>query len=79
MEPIMIDQRTAPYAALILRTALGAMFIAGVFSRWVSAGLVPVLLGAFLAAVAVAQMLLGDGRYALANRLLRRNLIPVPA
>jgi putative oxidoreductase len=141
----MIDARTAPYAALILRIALGAMFIAhallkyyvftlpgtaqffqslglpgalayltfwaeliggalilaGMYSRWVSAALLPVLLGAtwahaangwvftsanggweypaFLAAAAVAQMLLGDGRYALANRLLRRNLIAVPA
>ena len=141
----MIDNRTAPYAATILRIALGAMFIAhallkyyvftlpgtaqffqslglpgalayltfwgeliggglilaGVYSRWVSAALVPVLLGAtwahaangwvftsanggweypaFLAAAAVAQSLLGDGRYALANRLVRRNLMAVPA
>jgi putative oxidoreductase len=86
----MIDQRTAPYAALVLRVALGAMFIAhaplkyyvftlpgtaqffqslglpaaagyltfwaeliggaailaGLFSRWVAAALLPVLLGA---------------------------------
>jgi putative oxidoreductase len=86
----MIDLRTAPYAALVLRVALGAMFIAhallkyyvftlpgtaqffeslglpgvlgyatfvaelaggalilaGVYSRWVAAALVPVLLGA---------------------------------
>ncbi|MGQ0546906.1 MAG: DoxX family protein [Betaproteobacteria bacterium] len=86
----MIDSRTAPYAALVLRVALGAMFIAhallkyyvftlpgtaqffqslslpgplayftffaelvggalilaGVYSRWVSAALIPVLLGA---------------------------------
>ena len=141
----MIDNRTAPYAATILRIALGAMFIAhallkyyvftlpgtaqlfeslglpgalayltfwaeliggalilaGVYSRWVSAALVPVLLGAtwahaangwvftsanggweypaFLAAAAVAQALLGDGRYALANQMARRNLIGVPA
>jgi putative oxidoreductase len=127
----MIDIRTAPYAALVLRIALGAMFIAhallkyyvftlpgtvqffqsiglpgalayftfwaefiggaliilGVYARWVSAALLPVLLGAtwvhagngwlftapnggweypaFLAAAAIAQTLLGDGRYAL--------------
>jgi putative oxidoreductase len=86
----MIDSRTAPYAALVLRVALGVMFIAhallkysvftlpgtakffesiglpgplayftffaeliggvlilaGVYSRWVSAALIPVLLGA---------------------------------
>lgn len=132
----MIDNRTAPIAALVLRLALGTMFIAhallkyyvftlpgtvqffqsiglpgvlayftfwaeligggliltGVYSRWVSAALIPVLLGAtwahaangwaftapnggweypaFLAAAALAQALLGDGRYALAN--LRR-------
>jgi putative oxidoreductase len=86
----MIDTRTAPYAALVLRVALGAMFIAhallkyyvftlpgtaqffqslglpaalayatfwaelvggvlilaGVYSRWVSAALIPILLGA---------------------------------
>jgi putative oxidoreductase len=86
----VIDSRTAPYAALVLRGALGAMFIAhallkyyvftlpgtaqffqslglpaalayatfwaelvggalilaGVYSRWVAAALVPVLLGA---------------------------------
>ena len=86
----MIDPRTAPYAALLLRVSLGTMFIAhallkyfvftlpgtvqffqslglpgalayltfwaelvggtlilaGVYSRWVSAALVPILLGA---------------------------------
>jgi putative oxidoreductase len=86
----MIDSRTAPYAALVLRVALGVMFIAhallkyyvftlpgtaqffqslglpgalayltfwaelvggalilaGVYSRWVSAALIPVLIGA---------------------------------
>jgi putative oxidoreductase len=141
----MIDTRTAPYAALVLRIALGVMFIAhaalkyyvftmpgtvqffqsiglpgalayftvwaeflggvlilaGLYSRWVSAALVPVLLGAtwahsgngwaftaanggweypaFLAAAAVAQALLGDGRYALASVFERRNLRVVPA
>jgi putative oxidoreductase len=129
----MIDTRTAPYAAFVLRVALGVMFIAhallkyavftlpgtvkffesiglpgplayatfwaeliggalilaGVYSRYVAAALVPVLLGAtwahagngwlftapgggweypaFLALAAIAQALLGDGRYALGN------------
>lgn len=129
----MIDNRTAPYAALVLRVSLGVMFIAhallkyyvftlpgtvkffesiglpgplayatfwaelvggalilaGVYSRWISAALVPVLLGAtwahagngwlfsapnggweypaFLAAAALAQALLGEGKFALAN------------
>ncbi len=126
----MIDARTAPYAATVLRVALGVMFVAhallkyavftlpgtvkffeslglpgplayvtfwaeliggtlillGVGSRWASAALVPVLLGAtwahagngwlfsapnggweypaFLALAALAQALLGDGRFA---------------
>ncbi len=133
----MIAARTTPYAALVLRVALGAMFIAhallkyfvftvpgtvqffrsiglpgplayvtigaeliggtlilvGLGSRWISAALVPILLGAlwahagngwvftaqnggweypaFLAAAAVAQALLGDGKFALANVLER--------
>ena len=141
----MVDTRTAPYAALVLRVALGAMFIshallkyyvftlpgnaqffqslglpgvlgyltfwaeliggalilAGLHARWIAAALVPVLLGAtwahagngwlftsanggweypaFLSAAAVAQALLGDGRYALVNLLPRRNLQVVPA
>ena len=127
----MIDNRTAPYAALVLRISLGIMFIAhallkilvftlpgtaqffasvgypawlaypvtgaeliggalligGVYSRWVALALVPVLLGAaavhwgngwlftapnggweypvFLAAAALVQALLGDGKFAL--------------
>lgn len=129
----MINQTTAPYAALTLRVALGVMFIAhallkvfvftlpgtaeffeslglpsvlayvtvaaeligggllvlGVGTRWVAAVLVPVLLGAtwahwangwlftaakggweypaFLSAAALAQVLLGDGAYALSS------------
>jgi len=129
----MIDSRTAPYAALVLRIALGTMFIAhallkyyvftldgtvkffesvgypgalayavfyaelfgglailaGAWSRWVSAALIPVLLGAlavhagngwlftapnggweypaFLTAAAIAQSLLGDGRFAVSG------------
>ena len=136
----MIDQRTAPYAALVLRLALGSMFIAhallkyyvftlpgtaqffqslglpaaaayltfwaeliggiailaGLYSRWVAAALLPVLLGAawahagngwlfsapnggweypvFLAAAALAQALLGDGRYSLATFFTTRKL-----
>ena len=79
----------------------GVLIVAGLYSRWASAALVPVLLGAtwahsgngwvftaanggweypaFLAAAAVSQALLGDGRYALANVFERRNLRAVPA
>src|SRR5687768_2972533 len=137
-EQAMIDNRTAPYAALLLRVALGTMFIAhaglkyyvftlpgtaqffqslglpaalayltfwaellggiailaGLFSRWVAAALTPILLGAawahagngwlftapnggweypaFLVAAALAQALLGDGRYAVSNLLTTR-------
>jgi len=131
----MTDNRTAPYAAFVLRAALGTMFIAhallkysvftlpgtakffeslglpgplayatfaaeliggalilaGLGTRWVSLALVPVLLGAtwahagngwlfsapnggweypaFLTLAAIAQSLLGDGRFALADLL----------
>jgi putative oxidoreductase len=69
----------------------GVLLIAGVCSRWVALGLVPVLLGAaavhwangwlftapnggweypvFLAAAALVQALLGDGKYALGSLL----------
>lgn len=136
----MIDNRTAPLAALVLRIALGLMFVshallkyyvftlpgtvqffqslglpavlayatfwaeliggllilAGAYGRWVSFALVPILLGAawahagngwvfsapnggweypvFLAAAAIAQGLLGDGAYALANLRRARKL-----
>jgi len=136
----MIDVRTAPYAALVLRVALGVMFIAhallkyyaftlpgtaqffqslglpgalgyvtfwaelvggvlilaGVYTRWVSAALVPILVGAawahagngwvfsapnggweypaFLALVAAAQALLGDGRFAASSLFNTRKL-----
>lgn len=129
----MIDVRTAPYAAFVLRISLGVMFIAhallkyavftlpgtvqffqslglpgplayvvvwaeliggallvaGIGTRWVAAALVPILLGslwahagngwlftakgggweypAFLTLGAVAQALLGDGKFALSN------------
>ena len=131
----MTDTRTAPYAAFVLRLALGLMFVshaalkyfvftlpgtvqffaslglpaplayatfaaellggalilAGVYTRWVAAALIPVLLGAtwahfgngwffsvpnggweypaFLTLAAVVQVLLGDGKYALTNRI----------
>ena len=109
----MIDARTAPYAALLLRVALGTMFIAhallkyyvftlpGTAQFFQSLGLpgalaLPVLLGAvwahagngwlfsaanggweypaFLAAAALVQVLLGDGRFALANLFNAQNL-----
>ena len=129
----MIDSKTAPYAAFVLRIALGAMFVAhallkyavftlpgtarffeslglpgplayatffaelvggalilaGFGTRYVAAVLVPVLLGAlwahagngwlftspnggweypaFLAAAAIVQALLGDGKFALGS------------
>ena len=142
----MIDARTAPYAATLLRVSLGLMFIAhslilkhfmftlagtaqffgslglppalayvtfwaeliggvllvaGVATRWVALALIPILLGAtwvhigngwvfsakdggweypvFLIVVSVVQALLGDGRYALGNRLSARKLQPVPS
>lgn len=133
-------ERTQEYGALILRLALGTMFIAhaglkyfvftlpgtaqffqslglpealayftfwaeliggllilaGLHGRWVSAALIPVLIGAtwahagngwifsapnggweypaFLAAVAAAHALIGDGAYALANALRAHKL-----
>jgi putative oxidoreductase len=137
----MIDSRTAPYAATLLRVSLGAMFIAhslilkyftftlpgtaqffeslalpaglayatcwaelvggallvaGLGTRWVALALIPILAGAawvhagngwvfsaqnggweypaFLIAASLVQALLGDGRYALANRLPALNL-----
>lgn len=137
----MIDSRTAPYAATLLRVSLGAMFIAhslvlkyltftlpgtaqffqslglpaalayatfwaelvggvllvaGVGTRWVALALIPILAGAtwvhagngwvfnapsggweypvFLMVASIVQALLGDGRYALANRLPALNL-----
>ena len=137
----MIDTRTAPYAAFVLRATLGIMFIAhallkysvftlpgtakffeslglpgplayatfaaeliggtlilaGLGTRWVALALVPVLLGAtwvhagngwvfsapnggweypaFLAAAAVVQALLGDGRFALSSLIPNRKIL----
>ena len=134
----MIDTRTAPYAALILRVALGTMLVAhallklfvftlpgtvqffqslglpaalayvivgaelvgglllilGVGTRWVAAALVPILIGAtwvhagngwlfsapnggweypaFWTVTLIVQALLGDGAYALGNRIAGR-------
>jgi putative oxidoreductase len=131
----MIDTRTAPYAALLLRLTLGTMFVAhallkvfvftlpgtvqffeslglpaalayatvgaelvggallilGIGTRWVAVALIPFLLGAawvhlgngwlfsapkggweypvFLVIAAVVQALLGDGAFALSNRI----------
>jgi len=140
----MIDKRTAPYAALVLRVSLGLMFIAhslvlkyfvfsldgtaqffqslglpaalayatfwaelvggvlllaGIGTRWVSLGLIPILAGAtwvhlgngwlfsapnggweypvFLIAASIVQALLGDGAYALGERVRTRQLQPV--
>jgi putative oxidoreductase len=137
----MIDSRTAPYAATLLRVSLGAMFIAhslilkyftftlpgtaqffeslglpaglayvtfwaeliggamlvaGLGARWVALALIPILAGAtwahagngwvfsapnggweypaFLIVASLAQALLGDGRFALANRFPALNL-----
>ena len=136
----MIDTRTAPYAALVLRVALGVMFIAhalpkyyvftlpgtvkffesiglpgplayltfwaeliggtlilaGAGSRWAAAVLVPLLIGAtwahagngwlfsaanggweypaFLTIAALAQALLGDGKFAVSALLSGRQL-----
>ena len=136
----MIDTRTAPYAALVLRVALGVMFIAhallkyyvftlpgtvkffesiglpgplayltfwaeliggtlilaGSGSRWAAAVLVPLLIGAtwahagngwlfsaanggweypaFLTIAALAQALLGDGKFAVSALLSGRQL-----
>jgi putative oxidoreductase len=132
----MIDSRTAPYAALVLRVTLGVMYIAhslvlkyftftlagtaqffeslglpgvlayatfwaeliggillvaGIGTRWVSVALIPILVGAtwvhagngwvfsaanggweypvFLTVASIVLALLGEGRYALGNRL----------
>lgn len=138
----MIDVRTAPYAALMLRVSLGVMFIAhslvlkyflfglagtaqffeslglpaalayvtfwaellgglalvlGVGTRWVALLLIPILAGAtwvhagngwvfsaanggweypvFLIAASLVLALLGDGPYALGNRMAAPNLL----
>ena len=78
------------YVTFAAELAGGVLICAGVYARWVAAVLIPILLGAtwalaangwvftspnggweypaFLAAVALAQALLGDGAYALVNR-----------
>jgi len=79
------------YATFLAELIGGALILAGLGTRWVSAALIPVLLGAtwvhagngwlfsapnggweypaFLAAAALVQALLGDGKYALAALL----------
>ena len=80
--------------ALIAEIGGGIAILAGVFGRWVSLSLVPLLLGtivfahgdkgwlfsnegggweypAFLAAAALAHGLIGDGAFALQDRLVR--------
>jgi putative oxidoreductase len=74
----------------------GLLILLGVYGRWVSAALIPVLLGAlwahaangwvftapnggweypaFLAAAALAHVLIGDGAYALVNPKRAHNL-----
>ena len=143
----MIDARTAPYAALVLRVTLGALFllhaglklfvftpagtaqffeslglpgalayliiaaetlggialIFGFMTRYVALALIPILIGAivtvhgaagfffsnanggweypaYLAVLAIAQALLGDGAYALSpSRPLTLRGAPLPA
>jgi putative oxidoreductase len=137
----MIDHRTAPYAALVLRVSLGVMYIAhslvlkhfmytlpgtaqffasiglpaalayltfwgelvgglalvaGIGTRIVALGLIPILVGAtwvhagngwvfsaanggweypvFLIAASLVAALLGDGKYAVGNRVVAPNL-----
>ena len=84
------------YATFVAELAGGLLILAGLKVRWVAAALVPVLLGAtwahsgngwlftspnggweypaFLAVAALAQALLGDGSFALANALRARKL-----
>jgi putative oxidoreductase len=84
------------YLTFWAELAGGVLIVAGLHARWVAAALVPVLLGAtwahsgngwvftspnggweypaFLAAVAVAQALVGDGSFALADWLRARKL-----
>ena len=60
----MIDTRTAPYAAFVLRLVLGLMFI--------SHALLKYLVPAFLTVAAVVQALLGDGQFALSNHFAQK-------
>lgn len=76
----MIDSRTAPYAALVLRAALVPVLLG---ATWVHAGngwLFTAPNGgweypAFLAAAAVAQALLGDGKFAVSGFFSNRKLL----
>jgi putative oxidoreductase len=79
------------YFTFAAELAGGVLILAGLYGRWVSAALVPILLGAtwahagngwvftapnggweypaFLAVVAAAHVLIGDGAFALASAL----------
>ena len=84
------------YFTFAAELAGGVFILLGIYGRWVSAALIPVLLGAlwahsgngwvftsanggweypaFLAAVALAHVLIGDGAYALVNTQRAHNL-----
>ncbi len=83
------------YAVFVAEAVGGTLLILGIATRWVSAALIPVLVGAtwthagngwmfsnsgggweypaMLIVLAVIQILLGDGRYALRLRTLERD------
>ena len=84
------------YLTFAAELAGGVLILLGIYGRWVSGALIPVLLGAlwahsgngwvftsanggweypaFLAAVALAHVLIGDGAYALVNTQRAHNL-----
>lgn len=84
------------YFTFAAELAGGVLILAGLYGRWVSAALIPILLGAtwahfgngwvftapnggweypaFLAAIAAAHALIGDGAYALGNSRLAHKL-----
>jgi putative oxidoreductase len=84
------------YFTFAAELAGGVLILLGIYGRWVSAALIPVLLGAlwahsgngwvftaanggweypaFLAAAALAHVLIGDGAYALVNTKRAHNL-----
>jgi putative oxidoreductase len=86
LETTMIDSRTAPYAALLLRTSLGVLFIAHALLKWFvftlpgtaqffgSLGLPPVLGYATFAAELVGGILLVLG---IGTRWVALALVPI--
>ena len=86
------------YATFWAELIGGTLILAGAWSRWVAAALIPVLIGAtwahagngwiftapnggweypaFLTVAALAQALLGDGKFALSALLARPGLRP---